>query len=276
MRSLSRCFKDEFASDVANTAKNVANCGVETKEYQSRGVDVFKARLSAGNSFGRPAGNYYTFEIQKYGEKVFQSLKILLGNAISELLPKKMRSILILGMGNAEIVSDALGIKTLEHIDIISLMETSDKRIAKFCPGVYSVSGIESFDVVKGLVGAVKPDAIIVVDSLCTQDLGRLGRSFQISDAGIIPGSAVGSELCNLSRETLGRSVVSVGVPVVVYLKYIMENAINKSTPNQTSDWSAEDLRLNFDAIFSPKDIDYIISRASRVIADSIIQAIVT
>lgn len=276
MRSLSRYFKDEFAKDATGTIKHDHNYGVETKAYRSRGVSVFRAKLAEKNSIGRPAGNYCTFEIEKYDKKVFAELKILLGNAIAEFLPKKTNSVLLLGMGNSEIVSDALGVKTLDCVDVVSLMELSNKKIVKFCPGVYSVSGIESYAVVKSLVQAVRPDAVIVVDSLCTQELWRIGRSFQVSDAGIIPGSAVGSDVCNLSCETLGCEVISIGVPVVVYLKSIIENAINKSTPNPNAGWSAEDLKMNFDAIFSPKDIDYIISRASHIISDSIINAVTT
>lgn len=274
MRRLSQYFRDEFAKDV-DYVGNMERDGVSIKQYKSRGVSWLKAKLFADNHLGRPVGNYFTFEIEKYEQKVFKELKILLGNAIAELLPPEMDSVLILGMGNSEIVSDALGIKTLNRIDVMPLMELSHKKIAKFCPGVYSVSGIESYDVVKSLVEGLCPDAVIVVDSLCTQELSRLGKSFQVSDAGIVPGSAMGKGVCNLSSETMGCRVISVGVPVVVYLQSIIENAINKSTPNPLKGWSAENLLSNLDAIFSPKDIDYIISIASHIIADSIVNAII-
>ena len=161
-------------------------------------------------------------------------------------------------------------------IDIFKIMSNSKGRqVAKFSPSVLAVSGLESFDVCKAISKLFNPDLIIVVDSLCAGKIERLGRSFQLSDAGIVPGSAVGSKVCELNEESMGVKVISVGVPMVVYLNTLLKQLFDIIKPSQTNFGRVLESNLKFfDGIFSPKDIDFLLQFATEVIGDAITRAI--
>lgn len=276
MRNLGSLISDEFGKEQVNLQKHLTK-GVHMRQINTKGINGTFVHLDNDNSLNRPAGNYYTFDVECLSEKSAEAIEKLLTKALKKLLPTKFKSVLILGMGNAEIISDTLGVKTIEPIDVLDIMDKTGKKIAKFLPSVFSVSGLESIDVINGIVNATKPEAVIVVDSLCTRELGRLGRSFQICDAGITPGSAVGKNICNLSKDTLGTTVISIGVPVVVYLHSVVQEIIDNLKPSNYLNLRA--LRQNFDevdAIFSPKDIDFIINFSAQRVSRAIINAITT
>ena len=274
MRNLGNYVIDEFAREVLR--KEPQNLGgVYSKQIKSCGISGVEVTLDKNNYLNKPAGKYFTFEIEKYGTRTYNKLKNLIKISLKKLLPKVYKSVLLLGMGNSFIISDTLGVKTIENVDILKLMKLKDIKIAKFAPSVFAVSGLESFDVVKSLVGHLLPDVVIVVDSLCTKEISRLGKSFQITDAGIVPGSAVGSKVCNLSSETLNTKVISIGVPMVVYLNSVVLAVLDRIKPPNPIDLEA--LNRDFgclDAIFSPKDIDFMIDFTAEIISQAIFEAL--
>ena len=126
---------------------------------------------------------------------------------------------------------------------------------------------------VSALNSIVLPDLIIVVDSLCAGSVTRLGKSFQVTDAGITPGSAVGDNICNITSESMGGAkVISIGVPVVIYLQSVLIEASEKLKPLEEDPLEA---LSDFDGIFSPKEIDEIIDYSSDVISNAILNAII-
>jgi len=275
MRNLGSYIFDEFAKE-QHAPHRHKNEGVFSKQVKLKNIQGTIVKLQNENYLNRPMGTYYTYEVADLNNKSKSLLERQLSKAISELLPKNYESILILGMGNEGITSDALGTKTLDHIDVLNIMDKSNKKLAKFKPSVFSVSGIESYDIIKGVISKSSPDVIIVVDSLCTRDIERIGKSFQITNAGIVPGSAVGSNVCNLSKETLGVNVISIGVPVVVYLHSVIQEIIENVKPLNQTDLGVLSQNLDkIDGIFSPKDIDFIIDFSSQIISQAIIGAII-
>lgn len=265
---------DEFAREgIGKKIKEFS--GVDSKQYVSCGISCVEVYLDKHNYLNKPAGIYFTFEIEKVMDRTSKKLTSLIKSAIKKLLPNKYHSVLILGMGNSLIVSDTLGVKTIDNFDIIKFMRVKNVKVSKFEPGVFAVSGLESFDVVQAIVKQLNPDVVIVVDSLCTTNLSRLGKSFQITDAGIVPGSAMGNNLCNLSTETLGVKVISIGVPMVIYLNSVVQAVLDRIKPPNHVDLGVIYHELEqINSIFSPKDIDFLINFTAEIIAQAIFEAL--
>ena len=132
---------------------------------------------------------------------------------------------LVVGLGNSSITPDALGPQVAQHI-LVTRHLTEElarslgmgflRKTAALIPGVLGQTGVESGELTAALVNFIQPSAVIVVDALAAQDYGRLGRTIQISDSGIAPGSGVQNSRKELSRRTLGIPVLSIGVPTVI------------------------------------------------------------
>jgi len=270
MRKLNQSIGDEFAKTITdNSLKKLY--GVEYEHFSSPDISELKVRVSKKNELNREAGEYLTLDIINFSNKVKEKLITKLTIAIKQMMGKSFKKVLFLGMGNDNIISDSLGSATMDKIDILDLLEAdSEVQFAKFSPSVFAVSGMESFDIIRAIENIFKPDVVIVVDSLCARSVERLGRSFQITDAGITPGSAVGSNVCKLTSETLGGAkVLSVGVPLVVYLQAVVEEALIKISPLDEYSLGTIDA---FDGIYSPKEIDEYISFSSDVIAKALMR----
>lgn len=272
MRSLENFIGEEFAQILPTTNKK----GVSIINRNANGICLMEIHLEEENDLGRKPGNYYTLDLPDFSTKSKKRMITELGKIIKQLLPRSVGTLLILGMGNSEIISDSLGTKTVEKIDIYDLNGKKENlRVNKFCPGVVSVSGMESYDLTQAVVDLCKPDAVIVVDSLCTVSTDRLGTSIQVTDTGITPGSAVGSSICELSSKTLGGvKVISIGVPVVIYLKSVIKEIIQKTEPLNVELRVLLDSLDKMDSIFSPKDIDFLIDFLSGLVSQSIFEAI--
>lgn len=130
---------------------------------------------------------------------------------------KKMKGntfgkVLVVGLGNPTILADCLGIKVVENVQISSL---KNNHIFKFCPNIFATTGIDSFEVVHLLVKWLKVDFVVVIDSLATKNLARLGTTIQINSAGMTPGSAVNNLGKKISKSTLGVPCFAIGVPLM-------------------------------------------------------------
>lgn len=141
---------------------------------------------------------------------------------------------LIIGLGNINSTPDSLGPKLIDNILVTKhLFELDDvnilndyRNVAFFSPGVKGVTGIESFDVIKGLIKEIKPDFLIVVDSLASSSIERVNKTIQITDKGLSPGSFLGSNYKTLSMETLKIPVIAIGVPTVLDAATIVSNTL--------------------------------------------------
>ena len=164
------------------------------------------------------------------------------------------KNVLTVGLGNKLLTADALGCLTIEKT-VVYVTEKYAVRV--FAPGVAGVTGIESYDVIKGLVEAVAPDLVIAVDSLCASKVSRIATSFQLSDAGITPGSGVKNARKPLSRDTLGVKVISIGVPMVVYASTILAEGGAGFIGGE-------------DMVVTPEDVDIMVENCAGIIAGAI------
>ena len=172
---------------------------VEVKE----GVKVKTVELSKGlaEKIGKHEGKYVTVDDEG------GNFENVLADALRDMSCGAKR-ILCVGIGNADMTTDALGKRTLDR------MATSEKMML-FCPSVEAKTGIPSAKIMKSIVRTCKPDLMVAVDALSSCDYGRIGKSFQMTDGGISVGSALG-EGSALNRESMGIRVIGIGVPTVV------------------------------------------------------------
>lgn len=141
--------------------------------------------------------------------------------ALSDVLKGYFRgtgTVLAVGLGNPSMSADSFGAETIRRV-------RAGGRLKTLIPSVSAVTGIESFDVIRAVTREIKPKAIIAADALCAASNNRLGTVFQVSDAGITPGSGVGNARREISRATLGVPVISVGVPTVIYSRTVAREA---------------------------------------------------
>ena len=157
---------------------------------------------------------------------------------------KSDAKILIVGLGNPNIMADSLGKAVVDG------MEDGYEGVYKFCPNIYAITGIETSDFVLYVKEGVKAQLVIVIDSLATKDISRLGTSVQITSAGISAGSGVKKNPNKIDKEKLGVPCISIGVPFMLY-----SGVIDK-------DFS--------DLLLTPKDIHSNIFTISNIIAKSI------
>jgi len=150
---------------------------------------------------------------------------------------KKDDKILIVGLGNRHISSDSLGSKVVANIDI-NITNKNKPKVMVFCPSVLGLTGIETFDTIKGVVEKTHPTHLILIDSLCASSVERLGKSIQISNTGICPGSGIGNNQKCIDK-SFAKNVYSIGIPMLIYASTFITTAmdiegITLSTINNT------------------------------------------
>lgn len=204
-------------------------------------------------------GKYITVEcdaVLSGDNTLYERLSKCICGAIRELCGDN-RSILLVGVGNRLLTADALG--PLVCDEVITVGAGGRQFARTLTPGVFGVTGVESFDVVRGVAAVLKPDVIFAIDSLCAARVGRLCSTFQLSDAGITPGSGVKNARAELSKRTLGADVISIGVPTVVFTSTIASEGGADISENDCADM-----------VVTPKDIDIYVKDCAGIIADAI------
>ena len=181
------------------------------------------------------------------------------------------KSVLVVGLGNREVTPDALGPEAVNNLMITrhvvreygkaALGKEKVHLVSGIVPGVMAQTGMETFEIIKGIIDETKPDVVVAIDALAARSTKRLNRTIQLSDAGIHPGSGVGNHRNSLTRESLGIPIVAIGVPTVVDAATIIYDA--------TGDRNAISPGLN-GMFVTPKDIDETIKRLSFTISEAL------
>ena len=212
--------------------------GVGCQEEELNGLKVFAVDIFGREGelrLGKPQGQYYTLSLPRFfdrGSERFTEAVHALAELITRCLPGKHDEVLTAALGNPDITPDALGSLAAGSLLVTRhLKEKDPKQFDRFCslalcrPGVLGTSGVESAEQIKSLCGLLRPDLIVVIDALAGAEAESLCRSVQVSNAGISPGSGVGNDRRELSRETLGVPVVSIGIPTVIDAGFLGEGA---------------------------------------------------
>lgn len=176
---------------------------------------------------GKPKGKYVTLNVQSFvtDTNVFDERLNEFSSVLKTVLPKNAASVLVVGVGNENITADSLGPKTNDYVlatrhilpDLQKSLAADDLfNVATLTTGVLGETGIETAEIVKGIVRQISPDCVIAVDALAASSAERLGTTIQFSDSGISPGSGVGNHRDEISSTTVGVPVIAIGIPTVV------------------------------------------------------------
>lgn len=239
-------------------------------------VDTITVTNEAGErTLGKPKGTYITVETVPFtnNSDLFSPSLYVLRDELRALLPEGKGCVLVAGLGNEDITPDALGPRCISllfatrHIpdalaDEIGL--SSLRPVAGLVPGVLGKTGMESSEIISGVVKKIKPCAVIVIDALASRSTDRLGRTVQLCDTGISPGSGVGNRRQKIDREALGVPVIGIGVPTVVDGRTLAYDLLEKAGISEEAIGRTE---IKDSMMVTPKEIDALIDRASRLIA---------
>lgn len=256
--------------------------GVESFAQELDGCTVTHIRVSgkeAAERLNKPIGNYVTIEVPAISDHIDSEDRCtkIAAEQLQKLLPKK-GMVLVVGLGNRDITPDALGPKTLEMIfatrhiqgELARVTGMTDLRpVAAIAPGVLGDTGVDVFEILQGLVDKLKPDAVIVIDALASMNLARLGCTVQLSDAGIAPGAGVGNARPQISRDTLGVPVISMGVPTVVDAATLAADLVGENEEHSEKIKKKIEPR-GAQMMVTPREIDLLISRAAKLVAMAI------
>ena len=265
--------RERFEEDV-----EIRGVAVEESYDERRDVRVTVVRIQTENgakAMGKPIGTYITLEAPRMSEPdedYHREVSEKLAEYLKKLLDvKNEKSVLVVGLGNREVTPDALGPEVVGNLRITRhvVREYGKAAFAKekvhlvsaIVPGVMAQTGMETLEVVQGIVAETKPDHVVVIDALAARSSKRLNRTIQLSDAGIQPGSGVGNHRNSLSKGTIGVPVLAIGVPTVVDAATIVYDA--------TGDRSSVPPGLN-GMFVTPKNVDEMIRRLSFTISEAL------
>lgn len=254
--------------------------GIRVSEYyvgknKNKVTKVVISTKNAEKAMGKPMGTYVTIEAAQLSDEDEgddRDISECMARELKRLLPelKEERSIMIVGLGNREVTADALGPQVTDRLHITRHIirtygraaygEGKVHEISSLEPGVMAKTGMETAEIIRGVVADVKPDLIFVVDALAARSIHRLNRTIQITDTGIWPGSGVGNHRHPLSKESLGVPVIAIGVPTVVDAA-----TVARDVTNLKSDFA--ELKNMY---LAGKDIDAVIRKVSFTISEGI------
>lgn len=270
---------------------------VDRESYPHAEVTIVHIVEKAAESImGKQVGTYTTIEAPVLREnvphahhEVSQVLARMLERYISPL-PREA-TILLVGLGNWRATPDALGPKVVElslvtrHLFQYAPHELKEgmRVVCALAPGVLGLTGIETAEIIKGVVEKTRPALIVAVDSLAARSVTRICTTIQLADTGISPGSGIGNWRAGINRETMGVPVLAIGVPTVVHAAVIAQDTIStyldmlKTTINPSLNYhlarqAVEKILAPFggNLTVTPKEIDTLIVRMAKVIAGAL------
>lgn len=280
--------------------------GIETEEEENtpriRTARVKVLDENGAKAIGKPVGNYITIDIQKLKiatEEDIQESAEVLSKELRTLLSKHTTpkdEILVVGLGNQHVTPDSLGPKVINDIDVTrhilnympQVLSNETRPVSAISPGVLGTTGIETLEILKGIVDNVKPKLLIVIDALASRSIERISSTIQLADTGITPGAGVGNTRKDLSKETLGIPVIALGIPTVVdaatiaadsldlFIQKLQQEAKSNEFLNNLQEEDKYEMikqvlvpeEYNF--IVTPKEIDDLIENMSSIVARGI------
>lgn len=300
--------KERFESDHVE----VSGVVLEEEYDEEKEIKITTVRIETENgakAMGKPVGTYLTLEApnmaaadEGYHREISETLAGFLEKYMkdTEENQEKGYSVLVVGLGNREVTPDALGPYVVDQLNVTrhivqeygryAVEKGGSRIVSAIVPGVMAQTGMESAEIIRGIVNETTPDLIMVIDALAARSTKRLNRTIQISDAGIHPGAGVGNHRSEITKDTMGIPVIAIGVPTVVDAATIvndtMENFITALETSETLKGvgvvlqgynSAEKYELvkeliapHLNGMFvTPKDIDDTVRRISYTISES-------
>ena len=301
-------FRTDLASerrDLYEKANNLKN-GIEGIESQNEDVNekIKIERVQILNEKGekairKPIGTYVTIdvkdlkiateeEMEKAGEVLTKELKNIVDKHVGS-----QDEVLVVGLGNIYVTPDSLGPKVINEIEvtrhIINYMpqyvKEGTRKISAISPGVLGTTGIETVEILKGIVENIHPKLIIVIDALASRSIERISSSVQISDTGIVPGAGVGNKRSEISIKSLGIPVIAIGIPTCVETAVLVNDSLNLFIEKLQDEAKSNDylnsikdennyeeikqilMPRDYNLIVTPKEIDGLIENIKDIVA---------
>lgn len=295
------------AKEIYESESNSSIKGVEVEEHSEGEVkitNVYIKNEEGEKSMGKPMGTYITIDMPEFvhydGDSMDEVSKVL-AKALEPLIKlDDSMTALVVGLGNWNITADAVGPRVISKLMVTRHLkqlvpDSIDEGIRPVCaisPGVLGITGIETGEIIKGIVESIKPDIIICVDSLAARKMERVNSTIQIGNTGISPGSGVKNKRMEISEKVLGVPVIAIGIPTVVDAATMANDTIDlvidemiKSSNKSSNFYSMlksmnknekqrliEELLSPYvgDLMVTPKNVDLVIDSVSRIIANGI------
>lgn len=273
--------------------------GVTEESEEHEGVAVTRIALTTDDAAARlekRKGRYVTLDAPELSARpldLFERVSRALSNELSRLMEGlgTCENVLVVGLGNRAITPDSLGPRVVESIYVTrhikqympDALPGPVRAVSAVAPGVLGVTGVETMEIVRGVVEHCKPDLVIAVDALASRRAARISTTVQLTDAGISPGAGVGNNRTGLDRETLGVPVIAIGVPLVVFATTISQDTISliaDETGLHNDEERLKELAAKVIAehigelIVTPKEIDSIVADMTRIVAEGINMAL--
>ena len=293
------------ACELLNTEKYIID-GIKSKTKSDNDIEVTCVEIyneNGSNTVGKPVGKYITVESSKmrendtdFKERVIKETADMLAELIK---PNKYKNILIAGLGNRFITPDSLGPKVISKVLVTrhikdTLPKNIDDNVASvsaISPGVMGITGIETGEILAGIVDKIKPDLLIAIDALAARKFSRVNSVIQMTDSGISPGSGVGNKRMTLDKHSLGIPVIAIGVPTVVDAATLVNDTMDRileAMAAASDDKMFYDMLNNIDGeeryklindlltpyaenmFVTPKEVDAVIDRLADIISNAI------
>ncbi len=280
--------------------------GIESEEEKVNDkIKVERVKITNENgekAIGKPIGNYVTIDVDKLkiatDEEIEEASKVL-SNELKKIVDinvEKEGEVLVVGLGNIYVTPDSLGPKVINEIDVTrhiikylpQYVEEGTRSIAAISPGVLGTTGIETVEILNGIVEKIHPKMVIVIDALASRNIERISSTIQISDTGIVPGAGVGNTRQEISKNTLGIPVLAIGIPTVVESAVIVNDSLNLFIEKLQEEAKSNDylnelkerdnyeeikdalMPGDFNFIVTPKEIDDLIENMKDIVANGI------
>ncbi len=279
--------------------------GIENANKIIKDIEISKVKITnenGANALGKPVGNYITLdvkEIKNADEERIEEIAEIMADELRNVIGEHVSDtddILVVGLGNRYVTPDALGPKVVPEIEVTrhileympKIMPEDTRPVSAISPGVLGITGIETMEILNGIVQNIKPKMLIVIDALATRKLERISSSIQIADTGIVPGAGVNNARKEISINTLGIPVIAIGIPTVVdlatitndciniFIENLQQKAMSNSTLNELKEKdNYEEIKealipKDYNMIVTPKEIDKLIDNMSEIVARGI------
>lgn len=261
------------------------------KKKEIKVTTVIIENEKGAKAMGKPIGTYITIEAPKLNEEdesYHEPLSEEIAKYIKKIIGNKVNThVLIAGLGNRDITPDALGPQVVDNLFVTRHLirefgkefkkENGMETMSAIAPGVMGQTGMESSEILRGIIHETKPEVVIVIDALAARSINRLNTTIQITDTGISPGSGVGNNRKALNKEGLGIDVIAIGVPTVVDASTIVNDALetfmlkrgfNEHDMNIFMGEVAEETVKNM--FVTPKNIDESIKKISFTLSEAL------
>ena len=273
----------EARESIEDKAEGLHGVGVEERYDEESDVHITKVVVETKNGakiLGKPMGVYITLEAPGMTEPeddYHQEISSILAEELRSILPEPDReqSILVVGLGNREVTADSLGPNVVDNLFVnrhivreygkVAYNRSKMHLISSLIPGVMAKTGMESAEIIKGVISETKPDVVIVIDALAARSTKRLNRTIQITNTGIHPGSGVGNHRNAITKESLNVPVLALGVPTVVDAATIVGDAMGERPV------ALKELNNMY---VTTKDVDQQIQQISHILCDGINKAL--